>query len=150
MLIFAGAFEHRIDGQGRVSVPARFRAAFNEGMILSKSYDNCVLVYTVSEWETVAAELARRPANLVAARRLNRHTFSGAYPTSLDRNGRVLLPPQLRNYASLVDDVVIVGTGRFVEIWDNKEWFRENQTLDSEAASIAETAPVVVPGGQGS
>ncbi len=140
-MIFAGEFEHRIDPQGRVSIPARFQPAFAEGIVLSKAYDRCLVAYTDDEWERVAASIATQPQNLAGSRRLARLTFSGSYPSSLDRHGRVLIPPPLREYAGLGDDVVIIGTGRFLEIWDSAAWQDEKQALDSEAAEIAEHAP---------
>ncbi|MEX0762699.1 MAG: division/cell wall cluster transcriptional repressor MraZ [Dehalococcoidia bacterium] len=141
LLIFAGEFEHRIDPQGRVSIPARFRSAFEDGIVLSRAYDRCVMVYTTEEWENVAADIAKQPQTRADARRLARLTFSGAYPQALDRHGRVLLPPALRQYADLGENVVIVGTGRFMEIWAQELWSEERQSLDADATDIAERAP---------
>lgn len=140
-MIFAGEFEHRIDPQGRISVPARFRTAFEDGIVLGKAYDRCVLIYTPQEWQNAADSLASQPANLGASRRLNRLHFSGAYPSQLDRSGRVLIPPQLREYAGLAENVVLVGTGRFFEIWDRSAWEQERELLDAQAPEIAEAAP---------
>jgi MraZ protein len=148
-LIFAGEFEHRIDPQGRISIPARFRPAFEDGIVLSKAYDRCVIVYTPQEWEKVAASLASQPTNMAAARRLNRLTFSGAYPTQLDRSGRVLIPPQLRQYAGLGENIMLVGTGRFFEIWDRAAWQQESESMDAQAPEIAEAAPRVSGGAAG-
>ena len=140
-MIFAGEFEHRIDPQGRISIPARFRTAFEDGIVLSKAYDRCVIVYTPEEWENVAAHLASQPIELTASRRLNRLTFAGSYPSQLDRSGRVLIPPQLRQYAGLGENVMLVGTGRFFEIWDRAAWQQESESLDAQAQEIAEAAP---------
>jgi len=140
-MIFAGEFEHRVDAQGRVSIPARFRPAFADGIILSRAYDRCVAAYTPDEWEKVAADIAARPMTQGIARRLARLTFSGAFPTALDRQGRVLLPPALRQYAGLGEQVVIAGAGRVLEIWSRTFWERERQALDDTAAQIAERAP---------
>lgn len=106
--------------------------------MLNRAYDPCVIVYTQDEWQTVAASLANQPATATASRRLNRLTFSGAYPSALDRSGRVLVPPQLREYAGLGENVVLVGTGRFFEIWDKSAWEQERDLLDSQAPEIAE------------
>ena len=146
-MIFAGEFEHRIDPQGRISIPARFRSAFEDGIVLSKAYDRCLFVYTNEEWEKVAAQVAEQPTNLTAARRFARLTFSGAYPSQLDRSGRVLIPPQLRQYAGLGENVVLVGTGKVFEIWDRTAWQQESEMLDSQAMEIAESAPGLRGGG---
>lgn len=140
-MIFAGEFEHRIDQQGRISIPARFRSAFEDGIVLGKAYDHCVLIYSPEEWQNAADALASQPANLGASRRLNRLHFSGAYPSTLDRSGRVLIPPQLREYAGLGENIVLVGTGRFFEIWDRAAWQQERELLDEGASDIAEAAP---------
>lgn len=139
-MIFAGEFEHRIDPQGRISVPARFRTAFEEGIVLSKAFDPCINVYTQAEWEQVAAEMASQPTNRGISRRLNRLTFAGAYPSQLDRSGRVLIPPQLREYAGLGENIVLVGAGSLMEIWDRSAWDQESEIIDAQAAEIAEAA----------
>jgi len=98
------------------------------------------VAYTPEEWEKVAADIAARPMTQGAARKLARLTFSGAYPATLDRQGRVLLPPALRQYAGLGEEVVLAGTGRVLEIWSKGFWERERQSLDDTAAQIAERA----------
>lgn len=148
-MIFAGEFEHRIDPQGRISIPARFRSAFEDGIVLSKAYDRCVQIYTPEEWQKEADALAAQPATQGASRRLNRLHFSGAYPSQLDRSGRVLVPPQLRQYAGLGENVVLVGTGRFFEIWDRSAWEQERELLDAQASDIAEAAPAPRGGNDG-
>ena len=140
-LIFAGEFEHRIDPQGRISIPARFRSAFEDGIVLNKSVDRCLLVYTLEEWEKAASELTERPTTAKANRQLARHAFSGAYPSQLDRSGRVLIPPQLRQYAGLGENIVLAGAGRVFEIWDRAAWQQEIENLDAQAEEIAESMP---------
>ena len=133
-MIFAGEYEHRIDPQGRVAIPSRFKMAFIDGIVLSRAYDNCVIVYTPEEWERVGTDIAKQPSTVAGARKLARLTFSSAYVGALDRNGRVVVPVQLREYAGLGEDVVVVGTGRFIEIWSTAAWAEERRTLDTEAA----------------
>ncbi len=144
-MIFAGEYEHRIDPQGRVAIPARFKLAFVDGIVLGRGYDNCVVVYTPEEWDRAASDIAQQPATSAGARKLARLTFSGAFTGTLDRSARVVVPVQLREYAGLGEDVVIVGTGRFLEIWSATAWGEERRTLDTEASDIAEAAPAVSP-----
>ena len=144
-MIFAGEYEHRIDPQGRVSIPARFKLEFIDGIVLGRAYDNCVVVYTPEEWERAATDISQQPATSASARKLARLTFSGAFTGTLDRNGRVVVPVQLREYAGLGEDVVIVGTGRFIEIWSAAAWAEERRVLVTEATDIAEDAPAVQP-----
>ena len=144
-MIFAGEYEHRIDPQGRVAIPARFKMAFIDGIVLSRAYDNCVVVYTPEEWDRAASDIAQQPSTSASSRRLARLTFSGAFAGTLDRSGRIVVPVQLREYAGLGEDVIIVGTGRFIEIWSAMAWAEERRTLDTEATDIAEAAPHVAP-----
>jgi MraZ protein len=144
-MIFAGEYEHRIDPQGRVAIPARFKMAFIDGIVLGRAYDNCVVAYTPEEWERAASDISQQPSTSASARKLARLTFSGAFVGTLDRSGRVVVPVQLREYAGLGEDVIIVGTGRFIEIWSAAAWAEERRTLDTEAADIAEAAPQVAP-----
>jgi MraZ protein len=144
-MIFAGEYEHRIDPQGRVAIPARFKMAFIDGIVLGRAYDNCVVVYTPEEWDRAASEISQQPSTSASARKLARLTFSGAFAGTLDRSGRVVVHAQLREYAGLGEDVVIVGTGRFIEIWSVAAWAEERRVLDTEATDIAEAAPQITP-----
>ena len=144
-MIFAGEYEHRIDPQGRVAIPARFKMAFIDGIVLGRAYDNCVVVYTPEEWDRAASEISQQPSTSASARKLARLTFSGAFAGTLDRSGRVVVPVQLREYAGLGEDIVIVGTGRFIEIWSVASWAEERRVLDTEATDIAEAAPQITP-----
>jgi MraZ protein len=144
-MIFAGEYEHRIDAQGRVAIPARFRMAFIDGIVLGRAYDNCVVIYTPEEWERAASDISQQPNTSSSARKLARLTFSGAYVGTLDRSGRVVVPLQLREYAGLGEDVIVAGTGRFIEIWSAGAWAEERRTLDTEATDIAEAVPHVAP-----
>ncbi len=141
-MIFSGEYECRADPQGRVSVPARFRPAFEAGIVLSKAYDRCLMVYTTSEFEVAAEEVLKGPRTRTGSRRLARLTFAGAHELALDRHGRLLVPTPLREYAGLGEQVVIVGTGKTLEIWSKELWSDERTILDDESAEIAERAGV--------
>ena len=139
-MIFGGEFDHRIDSQGRVAIPARFRAAFEDGIVLSRGYDRCIAVYTPDEWQKFAKEITDRPTTRANARRLARLTFSGAYSLELDKQGRVVIPTPLREYAEADDEAVFVGAGRSIEIWSDERWAIERAELDEQAKQIAEEA----------
>lgn len=137
-MIFSGEYEHRIDSQGRIAIPARFRGAFADGVVLARGYDACITAYPVSEWNRLAEVLDDLQATSADARRLYRITFGGAFPTDLDRQGRALVPAGLRQYAGISENVVTVGAGKYLEIWSSERWRTERQSLDAEAAQIAE------------
>ena len=139
-LLFFGEQEHRVDPQGRISLPARFREAFRGGIILTRGYDRCILVQTPTQWENFASQIATLPLNRIKNRRLRRVSFSAAYNLETDRQGRVLLPASLRQYAQIGEEVVIAGMGDFLEVWAKESWLQESAFLDEEASLIAETS----------
>jgi MraZ protein len=139
-LSFFGEHELRVDPQGRISLPTRFRDAFKGGIVLTRNFDRCIAAYTPNRWESVASEVASLPLNRIKNRRLRRVSFSAAYNLEADRQGRVLLPASLRRYAQIGEEVVIVGMGDFLEIWDREAWLQESAFLEEEASLIAELA----------
>lgn len=139
-MIFSGEYEHRIDSQGRLAIPARFRAAFADGLVLARGYDPCITAYPSGEWQQLAETMRLMPETSADTRRLNRLTFAGAYPGELDRQGRTLIPAGLRQYAGITENVVVVGAGKYLEIWSSTRWEAERQALDAAAAEIAERA----------
>lgn len=138
-LIFSGEFDHRIDSQGRVAIPVRFRDAFKPGMVLAEGYERCIDVYTLDEWERVANEITGRPSTN-ANRRLARARFAGAFAADLDRQGRVVVPAPLREYAGVDAGAAVIGVGRYLEIWNPDRWAVERSTASEQAADIAEKA----------
>ena len=138
-LLFFGEHEHRVDSQGRVSLPARFREAFRSGIVLARGYDQCIVAYPPSQWEAFASEVANLPMNRARNRRMRRMNFSSAYHLEADRQGRAQLPLNLRQYAQIDQEVVIAGMGDFVEIWDRELWSQERAEMEEEAWQIAET-----------
>ena len=140
-MIFSGEFDHRIDSQGRVAIPVRFRDAFKPGMVLAEGYDRCIDVYTLDEWERVAGEITGRPSTN-ANRRLARARFAGAFTADLDRQGRVVIPAPLREYAGVDAGAVVIGVGRYLELWNPDTWGDERAVASEQAADIAEQAAV--------
>jgi len=136
--MFLGEYELRIDHKGRLAIPVKFREAFRAGLVLSRGFDKCLNVYTMAEWERVAEELVSLPVTQLNPRRVARFTFSGAFDLELDRQGRVILPPALRQYADINDEVVIVGAYSHLQIWGKGLWTEEKQFMAEHATQIAE------------
>ena len=141
-LSFFGEQEHRVDPQGRISLPTRFRDAFKGGIVLTRGYDRCIVAWTPSQWKVFASQVAGLPLNKAKNRRIRRLNFSAARPLETDRQGRVLLPTSLRHYAgiNIGEEVVIAGMGDFLEIWANESWTEESAFLDQEGQILAETS----------
>ena len=134
--MFLGRFEHSVDTKGRVAVPARFRDRLSGELILTRGNDGCLYLFTQGSWEPLAAKLNALPTGDEDARNLRRAVFSSAEPVELDKQGRVIIPDHLRQYAGISGDVSIIGLGEYIEIWDTQAW----QKLDGE---IAEKVDVI-------
>lgn len=115
-----GEYAHTIDAKGRVFIPARLREDLGEHFILSKGLDNCLFVYSEAEWGALEARIRALP--LSKARQLQRFFFSGASDVEADKQGRIVLPQNLRAYAGLERDATIIGASTRVEIWDAARW----------------------------
>jgi len=137
--MFFGEYEYTIDQKGRVTIPPRFRDAFKGGLVLSRGYDECIMVYPMPEWEKRAEELAHMPMTRSKSRRLNRAIFSSAFSLDLDPQGRVILPAPLRDYAGIVNEVVIAGARSCLEIWSKEAWALEKKLMDEQVWQIAES-----------
>jgi MraZ protein len=128
--MFLGRFEHSVDTKGRVAVPARFRDRLSGELIMTRGNDGCLYLFTEQSWEPLAAKLNALPTGDEDARNLRRAVFSSAEPVELDKQGRVIIPDHLRQYAGISGDVSIIGLGEYIEIWDTQSW----KTLDSNIA----------------
>lgn len=137
--MFLGEYEYRLDQKGRVSVPSKFREEFKEGIILTRGYDRCIMAYTPSEWEKVHEKFASMSTTRSKARLLNRIVFTNAFDGVLDRQGRVMIPNPLKDYAHISDDVIIAGAGSYLEIWSKDLWSKEKVTMEQQAWQIAES-----------
>lgn len=124
--MFRGVNPLTLDSKGRLAIPARYRdtlASHCEGkMVLTVDRDHCLLLYPLPEWEEIERKLIRLPSFNKQARRLQRLLIGHATECELDGNGRILLPPALREFAGLNKDVVLIGQGNKFEIWDAATW----------------------------
>jgi MraZ protein len=120
--VFIGEFSHSIDPKGRVAIPFRFRGDLGTGAVITRSIEKCLVIYTKEEWEKVATKLTNLPMFDAKARAVSRFIFSGAVEVEFDRQGRVLIPSYLRDYADIKKQVVMAGLFNKVEIWDEKTW----------------------------
>jgi MraZ protein len=125
--MFLGRFAHSVDNKGRVAVPARFRDRLSGELILTRGNDRCLYLFTQEAFEPLAAKLEALPNGDADARNLRRAVFSAAEPVEIDKQGRIIIPDHLRQYASISGEVSIIGLGSYIEIWDTQSW----QTLDN-------------------
>ncbi len=136
-MLFLGTYEYAMDERGRVPMPPRFRDAFTGGVILTQGApDHCIRAYPTAGFEEQAALYMQDPVTTRPGRVMRREFFSRAYPAELDKQGRVLVPNQLRTFAGLDAQIVIVGIGDGVEIWNAPDW---QDARDSEQDEFTRT-----------
>lgn len=134
-----GEYQHTIDAKGRLILPAKFRDELGELFIVTKGLDNCLFVYAKEEWAILEGKLKQLPLAKPEARAFVRFFFAGAAEVECDKQGRVLLPTNLRDYAQVEKDVVILGVSNRVEIWSKSVWDSYNEQISPTVASIAES-----------
>ncbi len=131
-----------MDAKGRVIVPSKFREGLGERFILTKGLDNCLFAYSSEEWSNLEAKLKTLPMTNRDARAFVRFFFSGATECETDRQGRILIPSNLREYALLEKDVCVIGVSTRVEVWDSNKWEEyssdDNVSPDVIAEKMAE------------
>ena len=129
--MFTGEYRHAIDGKGRVAVPARFRAELAQGAFVSRWIDSCLAIFPRPEWERLANRVAGLPFSDAGARVFSRFVFSGAFEFALDGQGRLVLPPGLREFANLTTDAVVVGSRDHIELWEPGQWATYSAEMNS-------------------
>ena len=136
--MFLGEFEHAIDDKGRVAIPARFREELGEGMVLTRGFDQCLQAFPRARWQELSAKVSSLSLGSAEARNLRRMLFANAAEVEVDRQGRILIPQNLREYAGLAEQVVITGLDTYFELWSGERWAATLEQLDSEGPNIAE------------
>ncbi|MEK3788201.1 MULTISPECIES: division/cell wall cluster transcriptional repressor MraZ [Paenibacillus] len=135
--MFMGEFQHSMDDKGRLTVPSKFRDALGASFVVTRGLDQCLFVYPMEEWGNMEQKLKALPMMKADARAFSRFFFSGATECELDKQGRVHLPGNLREYAKLDKDCVVLGVSSRVEIWSKETWeqyFNESEHTFNEIA----------------
>ncbi len=133
-----GEYNHTIDAKGRMILPAKFREPLGPVFIATKGLENCLFVYTLTEWAILEEKLRQLPLAKPEARAFVRFFFAGAVEVEVDKQGRILLPTNLREYAKLEKNTVVIGVSNRVEIWDKTSWDEYNALTAPTVAQIAE------------
>ncbi len=136
--MFIGEYEHSIDQKGRVIVPSRFREGLGLKFIVTKGLDNCLFVYPQSEWTVLEDKLKTLPLTSKEARAFVRFFFSGATECETDKQGRILIPSNLREHAKLDKDLIVIGVSTRVEIWSKENWTNYIDDKSIDVDQIAE------------
>lgn len=144
--MFLGTYEYTLDDKGRLSVPSRFREILAEKqipekLIITQGLDTCLFGYPLDEWKTFEQKIIHRPLNRGDDRYFVRRLLAGAVECPLDKQGRIVLPAALRQYAGLAREVVIVGVSNRFEIWAPDKWqdyLRQGKSLEEIAENLQE------------
>ena len=143
--MFMGEYNHTIDAKGRLIIPAKFRETLGEEFILTKGLDGCLSIYPMDEWESFEEKLKALPLTDKNARAFLRFFVAGATSCELDRQGRILIPSTLREFAGLEKEVVLTGNLTRIEVWSKERWIENSNydNMDSIVASMQEKGIVI-------
>lgn len=130
MAVFMGRYNHTVDPKGRLSIPAKYREVLGEEFVVSKGMDGCLFVYANDDWKVFEQKLASLPLINQEARQFARFFLSGAQYVTVDKQGRILVPQDLRDFAELEKDVVLAGMGSRIEIWSLEKWEANSSQVD--------------------
>ncbi|GBD15409.1 Transcriptional regulator MraZ [bacterium HR26] len=142
--MFLGRYSHTIDEKGRLAIPARFRDLFGGEAVLTRGIDRCLTLYPMAAWRPLAEKVSALSISDPDARTFRRMVFAEATVVQFDRQGRILLPPELRDYAGLERDAVVVGVNTYVEIWSPPAWSAQAEMIEREGASIAQRLATLI------
>ena len=140
--MFRGRYEHTIDSKGRISIPAKFREILNkkyDDRLVITNYDQCLIAFPYDEWSVVEEKTKALPLLKKEARTFLRFFYSSGIDCAIDKQGRLLIPQSLRDYANLQKDVVLVGEGTKIEIWDKARWEEEFRKSHEGFDQISDT-----------
>jgi MraZ protein len=131
--MFVGEFNHTLDDKGRVTIPARFRPDLATGAVITRGMDGCLALYPNNAWDVLAEKVNALPVTDRRARDFRRFMFGSASEVVPDRQGRILIPAYLRQYAHVDDgEVTVVGNYSYIEIWNPETWQEQRQGVESD------------------
>ncbi len=142
--MFLGRNSHNLDEKGRLALPARYREELQDGVVITRGFDNCLLVYPLAAWTPLAERVSALSIGDPDVRVLRRMLFANAADLQLDRQGRILVPAELRSHAGLEREAVVVGMHSFIEIWSPDGWAAQDEMVERDGASIAEKLAALV------
>ncbi|MEK9154751.1 MAG: division/cell wall cluster transcriptional repressor MraZ [Patescibacteria group bacterium] len=133
-----GEYQHNLDSKGRIALPAKFRPNLSGGAIITRGLDHCLFAFGAKDWEILAQKLIALPLVQANSRAFARLMLAGAMDVEIDKQGRILIPDYLREYAGLKKEAVIAGLYNRIEIWDSLAWKEYKAKTESASDEIAE------------
>jgi MraZ protein len=136
--MFIGEYSHSIDPKKRLAVPSKFRGELKNKVVITRGLDKCLFVYPLKTWSEIAGKLGSLPVGESSTRSFIRLMLAGAADAEIDKQGRILVPDYLKNYAGLDRNVIITGVYNRLEVWDEKQWNDYKQKAEKNTDEIAE------------
>jgi MraZ protein len=136
--MFIGEYRHSLDSKNRLIMPAKFRDELGQTFVMTKGLDNCLFIYSGEEWKIIENKLKSLPMTNKDARAFVRFFFAGATECEIDKQGRILIPSNLKEFARIDKDVVIIGVSTRLEIWSVDEWNKFNNDANISYEDVAE------------
>ena len=142
-MVFLGTYSPRLDDKGRLALPAKFRPDLEGGLVICKGQEHCLYVFPAAQFASFTQGLANAPITDARVRHYGRTLFASASNETPDGQGRITVPPPLRQYAGLTKDCVVIGANTRIEVWDALAW---QEYLDNAESAFSEIAEEVLPG----
>jgi len=136
--MFIGEYYHSIDDKGRIAIPSKFRSSLGKGTVVTRGLDNCLFIYTKTEWTALAEKLSSLPIGQANTRAFSRLMLAGAMDVDIDKQGRIVLPEYLKKFAGMKKKAVIAGLYNRLEIWDEEKWNEYKNNTEGKTNDIAE------------
>jgi MraZ protein len=133
-----GQQDAKVDSKYRCALPKKFREALGHHIVITQGFEECLVVVSEENFASIVAETASLPFTMQAARHTNRYLLGNADRLELDAQGRFIVPEYLRSFAKIKEEVVFIGVGTFIEMWDKPKWLEYQRYLAQEGSSIAE------------
>ncbi|MBU1092263.1 division/cell wall cluster transcriptional repressor MraZ [Patescibacteria group bacterium] len=136
--MFIGEYAHTIDEKNRLAVPIKFRKELDKGAIVTKGLEGCLFLYTLTEWQKLADKITQMPISQKAPRAFSRFILGGAMDVEIDKQGRIILPKYLIDFAKIKRNVIVAGLSNRLEIWDARAWEVYKKATEKDSEALAE------------
>lgn len=136
--MFIGEYQHSIDPKKRLAVPSKFRSELKNKVVVTRGLDKCLFIYPTAAWEEIAGKLGSMPVGESATRSFVRLMLAGATDCEIDKQGRILIPDYLKEYAGLRKEVIIAGLYNRLEVWAETKWSEYKKNAEKNTDEIAE------------
>jgi MraZ protein len=131
--MFLGEYVHTIDDKGRLTIPAKYRGELAAGLVVTRGFDQNLMIFALDGWRELAEQIVARPQSDLSLRTFRRRVFAGAIDLVPDRQGRIVLPSYLREFAGIEGEVVVAGMYNYVEVWSSETWQGVRETIENSS-----------------